>query len=118
MKKFLTSLVGLLLFFSTSFGQTQAADTTTQIKSCVETVAYSVDDMMLNSQVGQNLAKSGVPPSYKGGLEELKKYFTLHPLTDTKAKDIVFRIHVGFLVNCKGQAGSFQIQHRIYVDVP
>lgn len=109
LKKSLTTLAGLLLIFSASFGQTQTSDTTTQIKSCVEPVAYSVDDMILKSQVGQTLSKPDVTPSYKGGLEELKKYFSSHPLTDPKAKDIVFRVHIGFLVNCNGQAGNFQI---------
>ena len=65
--------------------------------------------MILKSQVGQNLVKSDINPLFKGGLDELKKYFTLHALTDTRAKEIVFRVHIGFLVNCKGQAGNFQI---------
>jgi hypothetical protein len=32
-----------------------------------------------------------------------------HALTDIRAKDIVFRVHIGFLVNCNGQAGNFQM---------
>ena len=48
-------------------------------------------------------------PTFKGGLDELKKYFLSNPLTDTKAKDIVFRVHIGFVVNCSGQFGNFQI---------
>ena len=86
MKKCLTLLAVLVLTFSTSFGQTQTDNRSAQIKSCVEPVAYSVEDMLLKSQVGQNLSKPDVTPSYGGGLEELKKYFASHPLTDTKSK--------------------------------
>jgi hypothetical protein len=109
MKYVLISLVGLLPILSASYGQTQTVDTTTQIKSCSEAVAYSVDDILLKSQVGENLVKPDVTPSYYGGPEVLKKYFESHPLTDMRAKGIVFMVHVGFLVNCNGQAGNFQI---------
>jgi hypothetical protein len=109
MQKLLTFLAGLLLIFSTSYGQTQTPETATQIKSCVEKVNYSVDDMLLKAQVGQSLVKPEINPSFKGGLDELKKYFVSHSLTDTRAKDIVFKVHIGFLVNCNGLTGNFQI---------
>lgn len=109
MQKFLTLLAGLFTICSASYGQSQTVDTTTPIKSCAEQVVYSVDDMMLKSQFGQNLVKPDMNPLYKGGLEELKKYFLSHPLIDARAKDIIFRVHVGFLVNCNGQAGNFRI---------
>ncbi|MCF1717031.1 hypothetical protein L0U88_20480 [Flavihumibacter sp. RY-1] len=109
MKKFLISIVGLLLITSTSFAQTQLADTTTQVKSCAEPVNYSVEDMVLKAQVGQSLTKPEANPTFKGGLDELKKYFASHSLTDTRAKDIVFKVHIGFIINCNGQAGNFQI---------
>jgi hypothetical protein len=65
--------------------------------------------MLLKAQVGQSLAKPKTNPTFKGGLDELKKYFASHSLTDSRSKDIVFRVHIGFIVNCNGQAGNFQI---------
>src|SRR5690242_4895307 len=109
MKNIMTLLPGLLLIVSTTFGQTEIADTTSKIKPCAEAVNYSVDDILLRTHLGQNLTGPGTNPSFDGGPGELKKYFVSHALTNKKAKDIVFRVHIGFLVNCNGQAGNFQI---------
>ena len=109
MQKALTTFIAFFLISLISYGQTQTVDTSTQIKHCDGKVAYSVDDMILKGLVGQDLLKPDANPSFKTGLDELKKYFASHALTDTRTKDIVFRVHIGFLVNCNGQAGSFQI---------
>jgi hypothetical protein len=109
MKYILTSFIGSLLFFSVVSGQAQNADSSTTFKSCSTSIEYAVDDMLLKEQVGQNLPKPTTNPTFKGGLDEFKKYFSSNPITDSKANDIVFRVHIGFVVNCNGQYGNLKI---------
>jgi hypothetical protein len=69
---------------------------------------YSVDDFLVKEKFGEN-AKPTTNPTFTGGLDELKKYFIAHPLTDEKATQMVFRVSIAFLVNCDGKAGNFVI---------
>jgi len=89
--------------------QIQNTDSSIAFKPCLTPISYAVDDMLLKEQVGQSLSKPSTNPIFKGGVDELKKYFSSNPLTDTKAKGIVFRVHIGFVVNCSGQYGNLQI---------
>ncbi|GGA92486.1 hypothetical protein [Puia dinghuensis] len=100
------------MFALSTYAKGQNVDTSRQFSPCGRTVVYAVDDMNLKSLVGENLAKPDINPFFYGGIDQLKKYFIDHPVTDGRAKDIVFRVHIGFIVNCDGMAGSFQLLHK------
>lgn len=77
-------------------------------KPCLEKVAFSVSDNMLVQKIGI-LDLPDTNPFYEGGIEELKEYFSIHPLKGTHAKDLVFRAHIGFIVSCDGKMGEIQL---------
>lgn len=79
-----------------------------KVEICNEKNIYSVHDDLLNDKV-QSLPKPDTNPQYAGGLDKLKKYFEDNPLTDTKALNKIFRVHISFIVNCRGEAGNYQI---------
>lgn len=83
------------------------ADSIVKVKACSQTI-YSVDDFLLKEKFGE-LAKPTTNPTFEGGLAELKKYFSANPLTDEKAKQMIFRVSIAFMVTCDGKAGNFVI---------
>lgn len=83
------------------------ADSIVKVTPCSQTI-YSVDDFLLKEKTGE-LSKPTTNPTFTGGLDELKKYFIAHPLTDEKATQMVFRVSIGFIVTCDGKAGDFSI---------
>jgi hypothetical protein len=78
-----------------------------KINSCNDNL-FSVDNSFLKEKVG-NLPLPDSNPKFKGGVDELKRYFVDNPLTNKNAENIVFRVHIGFLVDCNGNAGNFQL---------
>lgn len=83
------------------------ADSIVKVKLCSPTL-YSVDDFLVKEKFGEN-AQPTVNPTFAGGPDELKKYFAANPLKDEKAAQMVFRVHIAFVVNCEGKAGNFVI---------
>lgn len=83
------------------------ADSILKVTACSQTV-YSVDDFLVKEKFGE-IAKPTTNPTFTGGLDELKKYFVANPLTDEKAKQMIFRVSIAFLVTCDGKAGNFVI---------
>lgn len=69
---------------------------------------YSVSDALLNQKLGSHQAPDQ-NPKYEEGLETLKDFFAKNSLADKRAKGMVFRVHIGFVVNCRGEAGHFEI---------
>lgn len=84
-----------------------AQDNATEFTPCIE-VKYSVEDFQLKQKYG-DLSQPNTNSKFIGGIEELKKYFAENSLTNPKSKNIVFRTHIGFVVNCNGKAGDFEI---------
>jgi hypothetical protein len=84
-----------------------AQDKATEFNFCNE-VRYSAVDFQLKRKYG-DLLEPGTNSKFVGGIEQLKKYFAENPLTNPKSKGIVFRTHIGFVVNCNGKAGNFEI---------
>ena len=78
-----------------------------EVKPCKEKI-YSVENTLLEEKFG-DLSEPKTGPTFTGGIEELKKYFAANPLTDEKAKNMFFMVHIGFLVNCEGKAGNFVV---------
>jgi len=83
------------------------SDSIVKVNSCSSTI-YSVDDFLVNERFGENV-KPTTSPSFKGGIDELKNYFSNNPLTDEKAAQMIFRVKIAFIVNCDGIAGNFEI---------
>jgi hypothetical protein len=83
------------------------ADSIVKVNACSQTI-YSVDDFLVKEKFGE-LAKPTTNPTFTGGLDELKKYFSANPLTDEKAKQMIFRVSIAFLVTCDGKVGNFVI---------
>ena len=70
---------------------------------------FSVDDFLLKDVIGSNYGKPDKNPTFNGGIENLKQYFAQNPLTDKRAQNNIFRVSIGFVVNCNGQIGGFRI---------
>jgi hypothetical protein len=83
------------------------ADSVVKVTACSQTI-YSVDDFLVKEKFGE-LTKPLTNPTFSGGIDELKKYFTANPLTDEKATQMIFRVSIAFVVTCEGQAGNFVI---------
>lgn len=96
----------IFLFFFVIFSQYCFAQSQKTFKPCSKTINYTVDDWMLRKKVGMDLTIPLSNPRYVGGVEELTKYFAANPINDS---DYGFRTFIGFVVNCKGEVGNFQI---------
>lgn len=106
MKIKILSLLSILIFALNLYAQTE---TKNNLKLCSNPVNYSADDIQLKLKYGTDLLTPTINPKFVGGIQELKKYLSENKLIDSKAKGIVFRTHIGFLVNCSGIAGSFEV---------
>lgn len=104
------SMIGLRLAFFCMLISLKAAaqKTDSSFYTYSERITYSVDNPLLYKLAG-GCAKVDLNPKYSGGVHMLKAFFSLHPLADTVAKNFIFMVHIGFVVNCKGQCGNFQI---------
>lgn len=108
-QKAMVLIVWITIFTKVSFGQEPVlypADSIKKVTSCTPTI-YLVDDIGAKEKFG-DLPHPATAPTFKDA-EELKKYFTSNSLTDEKATDLVFRVHIAFLVTCDGKAGNFEI---------
>ncbi len=83
------------------------SDIIIKVAACSQPV-YSADDFLLKDKFGA-LPLPSANPTFADGINKLKKYFAAHPLTDEKAKDLIFRVSIGFMVTCEGTAGNFAI---------
>jgi hypothetical protein len=75
---------------------------------CNKANTYSVDDFLIKSKLGE-FPKPATAPKYPGGIAKLREFFADKKLTDSRAANSVFRVVICFVVNCKGDAGNFQI---------
>ena len=76
---------------------------------CDKDNLFSVDDFLLKEAIGSSFSKPDKNPSFNGGIEKLRQYFAQNSLTDKRAQNNIFRVSIGFIVNCNGQIGNFQI---------
>lgn len=74
-----------------------------KVNSCSQQI-YSVDDFLVEEKFGEH-PKPTTNPIFKGGIDELKKYFANNPLKEEKLNQIIFRVKIAFIVNCKGKSG-------------
>ncbi len=86
-----------------------SSDKIIKVKFCNEQAQYSVNnESLLNNKIGEKPTPD-TNPTYKGGIDELKKHFANTPLSDERAKDLIFRVAIAFVVDCNGNAGNFMI---------
>ena len=95
-------------FSPRSFEEDEAEMAATSFVLCNEANVWSVDDKQLAEAVG-NFKAPKKSPEYEGGKTALRNWFLNHPLTDERAKERLFRVRIGFMVNCKGEAGRWQV---------
>ena len=91
-----------------SFEEDAADEEGSDFAPCNAANIWSVDDKQLAEVVGAFNAPKKTP-SYLGDKPTLRGYFVNHPLTDDRVKDRLFRVRIGFMVNCNGEAGNWQI---------
>jgi hypothetical protein len=92
------------------------ADSIKKVKSCYEKI-YIAPNLFLVKKFGTNMPQPNKAPEYEGGIDSLKKYFKMHPLTDENAKKISFDIVIYIFVNCSGDCGNYYLLSKPYGDV-
>lgn len=81
-----------------------------KVSTCKADALFCVEDYLITEALeGPKLLRPDVNPKPKEDLEVLKGYFAKHPLTDERAANSMFRVSIGFIVNCEGEAGNYFI---------
>lgn len=83
-------------------------DSIKKVDFCNDKNIFSVKEFLLKEKVG-TFPEPDTNPNFEGGIEELKKYFVESALTDNRLKGVVFRVAIGFIVDCNGKAGNFVV---------
>jgi hypothetical protein len=84
-------------------------DSIVKVSLCNSEEQYAVGkESLLKGNIGEK-PEPETNPAFIGGIEELKKYFANNPLTDVRVKDAVFRVAIGFVVDCNGKSGNYKI---------
>lgn len=78
---------------------------------CNAADVWSVDDKQLAETFGK-FKSPKKNPYYTGGKDALRNYLNRYPLTDSRAKERLFRVRIGFMVNCNGEAGQWHIINK------
>lgn len=78
---------------------------------CNPNSIWSVDDKQLAEVVGQ-FKQPKQNPAYGGDKVGMRTYFHSKSLTDERAKDRLFRVRIGFMVNCEGKVGNWQLLNK------
>ena len=83
----------------------------TKTIDCDNSNIYSVDDFLLKETIG-DIKNPDKNPEFKDGIDKLKQYFSQNSLTDKRAQNNIFRVKIGFKINCNGKAGDFKIMTK------
>lgn len=94
-------LFSLAFLFSLSFAVAQQA---TPFAACNPKAVCAVDDFMLTQAKGK-MTLPDVKPEYETGNTGLLAYFAENEYPSSQP----FTVSIGFLINCKAQAGNYQI---------
>ena len=77
---------------------------------CNENKIFSVDNYLLKNTILTKINEPKSSPDYlENGLTGIKNIFEKKSLETVDADNTVFRSHIAFIVNCKGESGNFQI---------
>ena len=86
-----------------------STDDIMKVNFCNEEKQYAVgSEHLLEEEIGEK-KEPKTTPTFKGGIDELRKYFAQNPLTDERAKESIFRVKIAFVVDCKGNAGNYKL---------
>lgn len=84
------------------------ADSIKKVTPC-QSSFFAPANALLHEKHGEKYPEPSQNATYKGGIDELKKYFADNPLTDENAIQAVFRVHIALVVTCDGKAGNYEI---------
>lgn len=83
-------------------------DSILKVNFCNRQIQFAVKDFLLKEKIGE-LPEPEIVPTFDGGKIELIKYFADRPLTDERLEGAVFKVSIGFVVDCNGNAGNCMI---------
>lgn len=95
-------------FSPSSFEEDSIRQTANHYTICDESNIWSVEDKQLSAAVG-SYKKPKKAPRYQSDKGGMRGYFASRSLTDERAKERLFRVRIGFMVNCKGEAGEWRL---------
>jgi hypothetical protein len=102
------TLILIISIVTLSLSVYPQSDTVT-IQPCNSKQLYCVDNFLLIEKLGEKVKVIKNTPQYEGESAEIVKYFTPIEINKDKAKDLVFRMYVSILINCKGEVGEYKI---------
>ena len=70
--------------------------------------SYAVDNFLLKEKIGEKELPT-TSPTFEGGIDSLKVYFKDNPLVGEDVSKMLFRVVIAFEVNCKGEAGNYEV---------
>jgi hypothetical protein len=80
-----------------------------KVSTCNDAL-FCVEGFLIKEALeGNTFLTPDVSPQPKDGIDVLKNYFSKNPLKDERAANSMFRVSIGFVVNCKGEAGNYFI---------
>lgn len=79
------------------------------VEICNKSEIFSVENFLLKEAVGAETETPDSNPKPLKGMEALKEYFSKNPLRDKRAQNSMFRVAIGFIVNCEGETGNYFI---------
>lgn len=78
-------------------------------KVCDNTSLYRIDDTMLAEKGFSDAKLVETNPQFTGKVEALQKFFDANLKLGEEAKNVFVRVHIKFVVDCKGKVGDFSI---------
>ena len=80
-----------------------------KVDLCNEQKTFAVKNETLLTKKFGEMEAPDVNPTFLSGSEDFQNYFKNNPLNDRRAEEMVFRVAIGFIVNCNGNAGNYTI---------
>lgn len=104
MIKLFASILVTLIYFK-SFSQENNTFTI-----CNNNSIFAVDNYLLETIISEKSKEPKKSPEFsENGVTDIKNIFEKKSLATDDADNTVFRSHIAFIVNCKGEVGNFQI---------
>lgn len=80
-----------------------------EVKICEDKPVCAVDFYLLEEMLMKKYKKPKIAPLFSGAKSKLLRYYSKYKIGDSRSKDLVFRMHIAFMVNCEGRAGDFKL---------
>jgi hypothetical protein len=105
-------LVSISLTASNAGGQDKP-----RFELCDRSNVYRIDDSLLAEKGYASAPIVQSNPQFGGGAEALQKFFDENLKLDEEPKNVFGRIHIAFIVNCKGKVGDFKLISKVFPDM-